>query len=253
MDRFKTYLRENAHELDTDLPRDQVWKKMEASLIPAASKPVIPLHYRRWLAAACIAALLGLLLWWVVPVQKNNAIAGKQQQEAPAVKTETAQDKPEASPATPEKDAVAKNTGQNENSSTGSSVRNGGVPSVPSPQENREKATEASMLHNLESSFIQIISLQLDKVRSTPLYTERSDYFSDFKKQFYQLDEDEQSLKKSIQHNGLSDDRMQALINIYQQKINVLKQLQNEINKTNKYYRKNQQPDNAAAPDFMNI
>lgn len=242
MDRFKTYLQEHSHELDTDQPRAQVWDKIEKDLAPAPRRVVVPL-YRKWAVAACIAALLGVLLWWAVPSGKQPSITAKRETTVPVRSPATPAAKPVPLPE-PAKEQPAKNE-----VAVNRKNREKNLHATP-PQET-ETPAESAMLHHLEAGFIQIISLQLDRVRSTPLYAEGPGYFSDFKKQFSQLDEDEQALKKNIQHNGLTDDRLDALINIYQQKIQVLKQLQNEINKTNKYYRKSQSA--AAKPDFMNI
>jgi hypothetical protein len=243
MDRFKTYLQQHSQELDTDLPRGQVWDKIEKDLAPAPRRVVAPL-YRKWAVAACAAALLGVLLWWAVPSAKQQAITAKRETTVPVPPPATPIAKPVPQPE-PAKELPAKN----DVAIINRKAREKNIHATP-PQE-KETPSESAMLHHLEAGFIQIISLQLDRVRSTPLYAEGPGYFSDFKKQFSQLDEDEQALKKNIQHNGLTDDRLDALINIYQQKIQVLKQLQNEINKTNKYYRKSQSA--AAKPDFMNI
>ena len=49
---------------------------------------------------------------------------------------------------------------------------------------------------------------------------------------FKLLEIQEQELRKSIVQNGLANTSIEELTTIYQQKLTVLKKLQNEINKT---------------------
>jgi hypothetical protein len=85
------------------------------------------------------------------------------------------------------------------------------------------------------------------------LYAEGPEYYSEFKKQFQQLEEDEKKLKKTIKNEGLGNDNLENLINICQQKLNLLKLLHNEINKTNSRYRRNNNSDTTNQIKHINI
>ena len=54
------------------------------------------------------------------------------------------------------------------------------------------------------------------------------------------MDEDEMLLKKDIESYGMNDQLLEALINIYQQKLNLLKILKAEIHKMNKTTKEKQ-------------
>lgn len=95
-----------------------------------------------------------------------------------------------------------------------------------------------SLVHNIESSFTQMINLQRNKLNSTPIYAESPAYFNDFKVQLKQMEKDEKQIKEDIAKNGINDELITQLINIYQQKLNMLKQLQIEMNKLNNRFKR---------------
>ncbi len=51
-------------------------------------------------------------------------------------------------------------------------------------------------------------------------------YFKDFKLQMQQMEKDEKQIKVFISKNGMTDELLDQLINVYQQKLTMLKQLQ---------------------------
>ncbi|MBN9297497.1 MAG: hypothetical protein J0I41_10820 [Filimonas sp.] len=245
MDHFKDYIQQNAEKLDIDEPRELVWDKIQQQMEPA---PVVrPLFtYLRWAAAACIIALAGIALWkW--PTHNTTTAYTEPVKVVPAIPA-TPADKPE----------------QKENKEEETFVVNTPKPAKPGAvTKKKEQPVKASniaeenaggednvMLHNMEFGFAQVIDMKLDKIRKTPLLAVDAEYFDVFKKQFYQLDQDEKAVKKKMGIDGVNDESLEQLINIYQQKINVLKQLQNEINKTNKYRKQHQAN---VLPAYMNI
>jgi hypothetical protein len=67
------------------------------------------------------------------------------------------------------------------------------------------------------------------------------------------MERDEQNIKRDIRKGGLTDELLDQLINVYQQKLNMLKQLQNEIHKTNNRFKQNRGPVDSTKPYFLNI
>jgi hypothetical protein len=67
------------------------------------------------------------------------------------------------------------------------------------------------------------------------------------------MDADEAATRNLIKMNGLSSGLLQQLINIYQEKLNVLKNLQTEINKINSRVKQNQLPTDTLTTHFINI
>ena len=59
--------------------------------------------------------------------------------------------------------------------------------------------------------------------------------------------------KKEISKKGLTDQQLDQLINLYQYKLTVLKQLQLEMNKTNNRYKQNRGPVDSTRAYFINI
>jgi hypothetical protein len=105
----------------------------------------------------------------------------------------------------------------------------------------------------VENSFTQVINLQKAKVNTTPLIAENPGYFNDFAIEMKRMERDEQSIKRDIRKSGLTDELLDQLINVYQQKLNMLKQLQNEIHKTNNRFKQNRGPVDSTKPYFLNI
>jgi glutamate mutase epsilon subunit len=85
------------------------------------------------------------------------------------------------------------------------------------------------------------------------MYAESPEYFDDFKIQIKQMERDEKVIKSDIAKRGMSDQLLDQLINLYQQKLNTLKQLQIEMNKTNNRYKQNRAPVDPVKTYFLNL
>ena len=85
------------------------------------------------------------------------------------------------------------------------------------------------------------------------MYAETPDYFNDFKVQIKQMERDEKQIKADIGKRGLNDELLDQLINLYQQKLNTLKQLQIEMNKTNNRFKQHRGPVDTTHTYFLNI
>jgi hypothetical protein len=245
MDDFKKHLQQHSHDLDVDTPRDKVWLGIHKELNP--TKPLAVLVYVKWAVAACVIALAGFggymllnkqVTSYQLPVasNKNQTIDAKPQlQEEPT----------RLQPAATEQ-LVADNK----------SIKptNSQKPRANQPvTSNQQPVTNITALEQVENSFTQVINLQKAKVNTTPLIAENPGYFNDFAIEMKRMERDEQSIKKDIKKNGLTDELLDQLINVYQQKLNVLKQLQNEIHKTNNRFKQNRGPVDSTKPYFLNI
>jgi len=85
------------------------------------------------------------------------------------------------------------------------------------------------------------------------MFAETPDYFNDFKLQIRQIERDERGIKSDISKQGMNDALVDQLINLYQQKLAVLKQLQIEMNKTNNRYKQNRGPVDSSKTYFLNM
>ncbi|MBA4196955.1 MAG: hypothetical protein C0459_05305 [Chitinophaga sp.] len=237
MDKFKQHLQQNRTELDSKEPAADLWLNIQQQLPAKKMATVITIF--KWAAAACVVVLCGFgVLYLLSNGKPKNDVAVKQNQSitqpSDAQKeTTTQQDNENNNP-----QQLAENNASTDNIST---QKNNRRSTDKQPQTLTNNETETT-LQSLESSFINIINLQKAKISATPLYTEGPGYYNDFVARFKDMDNDEQIVKKAIAKQGLTDNLLSRLINIYQQKLNVLKALQTEINKTNSRYMQNRQP-----------
>ena len=108
-------------------------------------------------------------------------------------------------------------------------------------------------LASVENGFTQVFNLQRGKISTTPMYAESAAYFNEFKMQIQQIEADERQLKKEISKKGLTANQLDQLIDLYQYKLTVLKQLQLEMNKTNNRFKQNRGPVDSTRAYFINI
>jgi hypothetical protein len=108
-------------------------------------------------------------------------------------------------------------------------------------------------VHLIDKSYATLINNQLKKLRSTPLYAENSNYFAFYVDQFKQMDHDEQTVRDDIKRYGLTNEFLEQLINVYQQKLNLLKSLQTEVNKMNNKVRERLARPGKPEAHYLNI
>ncbi len=106
---------------------------------------------------------------------------------------------------------------------------------------------------NLETSFTQVIHLQKNRINTMPMYAESAGYFKDFSLKLKEMDQEEKSIQVAIAKKGLNNELLDQLINLYQQKLIILKQLQLEMNKTNNRFKQNRGPVDTTRTYFINI
>ena len=251
MDEFKKYINQRADELDIDMPREKVWQSIKQDLQPA--KRNATLVYMKWAIAACVIALAGFGLYKIQDTSQKPQVASatqpKQTIEVPTTELPTVIAKADLQN---DKNLVQNSKFQVSNkpqtSNSKSQIQNNKQPIT-----NKQLSRGITALNQIENTFTQIINLQKAKVNTTPLNAESPGYFNDFTIEMKHMERDEQTIKKDISKTGLTDELLDQLINVYQQKLNMLKQLQNEINKTNNRFKQNRSPEESTKTYFLNI
>ena len=245
MDELKKYLQNHRDQLGDDAPSPKVWAGISESLEPAAT-PVFRIGYR-WAAAAILLLIAGAGLWyWNQPTQPAQELVKEMKQPVlPTVEPSLVDTMERTITAALTKPATkAKNMQR-------------GFPAA-TPITTIHTVSELSnndlvKMASLESSFTQVINLQKARISTTPLYAESPSYFKDFKLQMQQMEKDEKQIKVFISKNGMTDELLDQLINVYQQKLTMLKQLQNEMQKLNTRYKQNRESVDTAKTYFLNL
>jgi hypothetical protein len=245
MDELKKYLQNHRDQLGDDAPSPKVWTGISESLEPAAT-PVFRIGYR-WAAAAILLLIAGAGLWyWNQPTQPAQELVKEMKQPVLPTVTPSLVDTIERTitAALTKPAAKAKNMQR-------------GFPAA-TPITTIHTVSELSnndlvKMASLESSFSQVINLQKARISTTPLYAESPSYFKDFKLQMQQMEKDEKQIKVFISKNGMTDELLDQLINVYQQKLTMLKQLQNEMQKLNTRYKQNRESVDTAKTYFLNL
>ena len=281
MDEFKKYLVENQEQFNADEPSPLVWDKVNQRVKAQSGQSFAPAHneskYKKldatakvfsmrklvqWSAAACILGLAGIGVWYLFT--DNNIVKPIQEQVV------TNEEKPINAPNN--SDNANNNSTSNGESTEALVATESNTPSTSANQPMLSKTTQSiklspanntaalsntdksmSALTSMETGFTQIINLQKGKISTTPMYAESASYFNEFKSQINQIEQEEKQIKKEISKKGLTDQQLDQLINLYQYKLTVLKQLQLEMNKTNNRYKQNRGPVDSTRAYFINI
>lgn len=255
MDKLKHFLQENSDGLDTDLPSDALWLRIQQGAAPVANKATTLRLVVRYAAAACLVGLIVASALWFYHPQNSTvapaAVTNNVQEETPvtAPENEAPASLPEADKtlAAAEKEPQKKAIDQPKKTAKKLAVKQ------PPHTVSAQQQLAEHITNELSNNYAQLVSMQLTRVRTTPVYAEDPNYFNDFKMQLKQMDEDEAAIKKDIKSNGLNDVLLQQLINLYQQKLTVLKNLQTEINKMNNQVKQKQLPTDSVQNHFINI
>lgn len=240
MDECRKYIFEHRDELDLEKPpRPQVWKYIQRET-QVAPKRVMPIVIK-WSAAAAAIILVSLLTYhWLQPAkpaERDTPLA--RHEETPVTNPEqNGRDSSAGTVSGPEIEEPAVEPPGEEITVKKPAERTG---RKASRKEQPEKKEPASPLKLIEDNYASIINYQLEKLEKTPIYIESAGYFHVFKKQWFDLERDEKKVKQDVRLYGLSDNVVNNLIQLYQQKLWLLKELQTEINKMNA--RAKQHPD----------
>jgi hypothetical protein len=88
---------------------------------------------------------------------------------------------------------------------------------------------------NAEKDFINAVNYQKQQIRSTKISVEHLDVFSSFLRELELLDATYDSYIEIIKENGCNDLMMELIIKNYQQKLDILITLQQELKKIKDY------------------
>ncbi len=253
MDDFKKYLQQHSDELDVDMPRDKVWLGINKELNPA--KPMAALVYIKWAVAACVIALAGFGGYMLLnkPVASYQLPVASNKEQVTNSKQKLQEEQTRLQPNNTEQLVASTDVAPNAKVESlkpkvqYSKEHQNSKPKIPNA------SSALSALEQVETSFTQVINLQKAKVNTTPLIAENPGYFNDFAIEMKRMERDEQNIKRDIRKGGITDELLDQLINVYQQKLNMLKQLQNEIHKTNNRFKQNRGPVDSTKPYFLNI
>ena len=255
MDEFKKYIQNNKEQLDEDVPSPRVWNNIEQGISPVNnSVPVVTMI--RWAVAACVIALAGIGSWYLINsnqkgVTENNPLAKTIIKPSIALpntidSTIINKTKKDIAPT-----IIASNTIKKQLSPDSKSITTSTIPNISAKSTN--DPTYTALLNNVETSFTQVINLQKARISTYPMYAENANYFNDFNIQIKQMEKEEKNIKSTISRRGINNDLLDQLINLYQQKLTILKQLQLEMNKTNNRFKQNRGPVDTTRTYFLSI
>lgn len=234
MDELKKYLQQSAKNMDLDAPGKDVWQRIQSTKAGKKKVTVYALLFRT-AAAACIitVAYVGIRNYLVttptkieitVTAQKENAITPGKPVNNSTIDTVAAID-----------------------------IITTAVKPVITKKAVKKLSQPEQLLQSFENNYAKLVALQLNTIRSTPVYNETEDYFDGLKKQFRQAEADENDTKSTIKKQGLTDELLEQMIAIYQQKINLLKTLQNQITLINKKVKENHITTDSLKKSYINI
>lgn len=240
MDELKKYIRQHADQLDLDEPRLQVWEQIKQQSA-SAPKTTVVVMVTRWAVAACVLLLAGIGGWWLLQ-EKHTVTELASQQKPVTEKAATITKEPATQPENTAPAVMAQVTAPVKKETA-----------VAEPKKRIQPTADMIALQHMENSFTQVINLQRERVSSMPMYAESPAYFNDFAIQIRQMEKDEKQIKSDIARRGMTDGLLDQLINLYQQKLTILKQLQTEMTKTNNRYKQNRVPVDSAKTYFLKI
>jgi hypothetical protein len=243
MDELKKYFHQYRDELDTDVPGEDNWQQIRRQLHPVV--PVKSLRLFKWMVAASLVILAGSVVYLLTnnkkqsPVITNTDTAHRHQAHPEIVHPKTPVEK--IIIAEKQQPVIAQ---QKTTPVKGTRRKRISVKKMPIPVYGFE---------DIEASYTSMVNQQLERVRTQPIYAEDAEYFHSFKKQFTELAKDEEQLKQRIRQTGMADEYVDELINIYQEKIGVLKRLRFEINKMNNRVRQADPGIQQQQPAYINL
>ncbi|MCP9751283.1 hypothetical protein [Ferruginibacter sp. HRS2-29] len=211
MGELKKYLQQHKEEMSFDEPGPLLWEKIAAP--PAKKQPgrLVKFTVRFAVAAVILVMLLAGIRFLTSEKtqEKIEPVAIKKQAPADTI----------PQPSTPAiaeiKDTVKP------------------APALAVVKAKKKPDERYALMKSFKESYGELVNYQLQNIRTTPVYAENPAYFNDFKTRLRQMDTDEAAIRTNIRQNGISNTLIEQLINVYQQKLDVLKSLQQEINKMN--------------------
>ncbi len=235
--------------MDVDAPRDAVWEAIQQKTKVKKQQAITIKMVVRYLAAACILAAIVFGFKWMIR-NENLVNSNKIAANIPVIKKNDTGFIASNIPAIKTKDTIVEQTHEqpivlvNNNKKKKTTLLKPINPII-------EQQNQA--IKHLENGYAQMVNLQLNRIRNTPVFAEGPSYFNSFKTQLQQMDKDEADIKHFIKTNGLTNELLEQLINVAQQKLNLLKTLQTEINKMNNQVKQSQSPADSTKSFYLHI
>lgn len=237
MDKLKQHLEQHKAEMDVDLPPESVWQNIQAESGRQTEVKRFPVFMRYAAAVLLITIAAGV---WVVTTKKGQP----QVVRMPETENPT-QHKAEL--------VLEKKANETQSKATEQTVS---VTFQETPLPKRNLPSQSKLVIGdvaaIGKSYANLIAYQTQRLRTTPVYVESPDYFTGFVGQLSQMDKDEEEIKGDIERYGINDQLLEGLINIYQQKLNLLKSLRKEIRQMNNAV-KGQSNTDSLRPYYLNL
>jgi hypothetical protein len=232
MDELKKHIQLHRTELDTDEPAEMGWSNK------GTRKPVVRNMYLRWAVAASLVLTIGAMAYFFPAKETKEPMSLLHIEHGWDIRVKT--HKKDTSP-------IVIITNQRKKPVT----RRADV--VKKTKRRIEAPPPVYGFEGIEASYATMLDLQRERLRKQPIYGEDAAYFDLFKKQFATLAQEEEQVKQQVRKKGMQDEHLDELISIYQEKINVLKQLQFEINRINTRTKQADPNANTRPPSYINL
>lgn len=238
MDSIKKYLQEKGSALDnSEFDTDANWQEVKAKLRQKKSRLIV----LRWSVAASFLLLATSSVFIMLNQDKQLSTVAQNEDKIKANNKRDSQiilidSQPQIVNVQPEK-----------NKKTATKIT-----AAPVVTAKNKKPKPLTALDEMNHGFETVINTQLKTIRATAFYAANENYFSVFKKQLTNLDQLEKEAKAELANAGPANADLGKLINIYQLKIQLLKQLQFEIDKMNNRVKKST-GDTLSNKSFVNI
>ena len=229
MDELKNYLQQNRGQLDTDTPPAGLLPRIQKQAVVKRGRLTAMLLRIAVAAAVITIVVLSAKIWLPQPhAEQAETPVKKTGQVAVIILQDTVE---QVAPVAHQPVMIPQ----------------------PATGKLQQQPAPYLLLNSFEQNYNKLVRLQLKSIRSTPVYGETSDYFNSFKQRMQQIELDEAALKSNIKTNGLNDKLLEQLINVFQEKINLLKSLQQEIANMNNKIKENRQPADSTRIFYINI
>ena len=234
MDNLKKYLQQHTDEMDFDNPPAEVWNNIEKVAVEKKTGRLFSLSMRIAAAAVIVVAIaIGIKL------SRPQKTIVKAADDIVVVTT-------------PQNNSIADSVRPALTAADSSSSAATAAAPVKKSRRTKQADQRYAMMESFKESYGELVSYQISSIRSTPVYAEDPAYFDDFKTRLRQMDTDELAIRNRIRRQGMSNNLLEQLINVYQQKLDVLKSLQAEINKMNERVKENPATD-SLSKYYLNI
>jgi hypothetical protein len=266
MDRLKKHLQDHLPEMDVELPQSDLWQGIQQRIAPAQPSKgmLLPMKMMRWVAAASVLTVVGLASFLLT--QKRDGASVVQMnlpvEQLPLTKEVVPQKTNETLVVVTPKTETPKPTKKVLPQPNKQKLMQNFVANQPKKKTSIKVVDSAQILRtnlaNVEwkkvsNDFELILVAQKQRINRTPLLVEDPSYFDSFKLALQQLENDEKKLKKEMANGTeMNDQMLDQLIQINQQKLNLLKQLQAEINRMNERNKLKPKSENNTT-SFVNI